>query len=141
MLITAALLVALQAAAAPTTVTCSVKDDPAGRVYRLSKTAVDAGWRIARRTRAQTAWIELALPGAHPSLTATSASLSYTNANGGRQVKLEVGPDHARLDVWVDYGLEVNVDPNLDPRVDELTTHGVLDALECTIDGVEERNR
>jgi hypothetical protein len=91
-------------------------------------------WTIARRTRDEPAWLELTLPGAAPVITATTASLSYTNANGGRHVALDVRPDRAELDVWVDHGLEVNIDPDLDPRVDELTTGGVLRALDCRIE-------
>jgi hypothetical protein len=135
-LIIAGVTGALQASA-PDTVTCSVKNDPAARVYRLAKTA-DAQrspvWTIARRTRAAPAWLQLTLPGAAPVITATTASLSYTNANGGRHVALDVGPGRAELDVWVDHGLEVNIDPDLDPRVDELTTGGVLRALDCRIE-------
>jgi hypothetical protein len=50
---------------------------------------------------------------------------------------LNVQPGQAELEVWVDHGLEVNIDPDLDPRVDELTTQGVLRALECTFDRLE----
>jgi hypothetical protein len=172
-LIIAGLAAALQAA--PSSVTCSVKNDPGRRVYRLSNVppgrvsgnrgapnpaeaashaegaagshpegepGAEAGarggqWRIAVRTGDDPAWIELMLPGADPSFTNSTASLSYTNANGGRHVVLNVQPGHAELEVWVDHGLEVNIDPDLDPRVDELTTQGVLRALECTFDRLE----
>jgi len=134
-LIIAGVAAALQASA-PQIVTCSVTNDPAGRVYRLTKKADAQGalvWTIARRTAKAPDWIELALPGAAPAITATTASLSYTNANGGRHVALDVRPGRAELDVWVDHGLEVNIEPDLDPRVDELTTGGVLRALDCRI--------
>jgi hypothetical protein len=136
LLIIAGAAAALQAPA-PSTITCSVRNDPAGRVYRLARKADARGslvWTIARHTREERDWIELALPGARPAITGTTASLSYTNANGGRHVALDVRPDRAELDVWVDHGLEVNIDPDLDPRVDELTTGGVLRALDCKIE-------
>ena len=40
----------------------------------------------------------------------------------------------SRLEVWVDYGLEVNVEPDLDPHVDRLNTDGPLTAIDCAID-------
>ena len=135
-LIIAGVAGALQASS-PDMVTCSVRNDPAARIYRLAKRADPQGasvWTIARRTRDEPAWLELTLPGAAPVITATTASLSYTNANGGRHVALDVRPDRAEIDVWVDHGLEVNIDPDLDPRVDELTTGGVLRGLDCRIE-------
>ena len=78
------------------------------------------------------AWIDLKLPGAAPAVTAGTAKLSYRNANGGRHVDLDVSNAGSRIDVWVDYGLEVNIEPDLDPRVDRLNTEGPLTALQCT---------
>ena len=87
-----------------------------------------------RDTETRTAWIDLLLPGAKPVITTTTAKLAYRNANGGRQVDLDVSPAGARLDVWVDHGLEVNIEPDLDPRVDRLNTDGPLTGAECTIE-------
>jgi hypothetical protein len=78
-------------------------------------------------------WIDLTLPGAAPAVTAATAKLSYRNANGGRHVDLDVSDAGSRIDVWVDYGLEVNIEPDLDPRVDRLNTEGPLKALQCTV--------
>jgi hypothetical protein len=86
-----------------------------------------------RDAESKGAWIDLLLPGARPELTANTARLSYRNSNGGRQVNLEVSAAGSRLDVWVDHGLEVNVEPDLDPRVDRLNTEGPVVALECTV--------
>ncbi len=33
----------------------------------------------------------------------------------------------SRLDVYVDYGLDVNIEPDLDPDVDRMNTEGPLD--------------
>jgi hypothetical protein len=119
-------------------VTCRVQDDPDARVFKLRPSTPTQGsgrrWQLSmhdRETRDQ--WIQLALPGAVPAITRESAKLSYRNANGGRQVDLEVGPGASRLDVWVDYGLDVNIEPDLDPRVDRLNTHGPITTVACTI--------
>jgi hypothetical protein len=82
-----------------------------------------------------TKWIRLALPGAAPAVADGVASVRYKNANGGRQVTLDVAKDHARLDVYVDHGLEVNIEPDLDPAVDRMNTNGPLTALDCTVAG------
>jgi hypothetical protein len=124
---------------APVSVTCRVRDDPDARVFVLQEAGPSAAggprrWQLSMRDReSKDAWIHLALPGASPAITAAAAKLSYRNANGGRQVELEVGPAASRLDVWVDYGLDVNIEPDLDPRVDRLNTHGPITALTCTI--------
>jgi hypothetical protein len=75
----------------------------------------------------------LPLPRATPELAADRVSLTYKTANGGRQVTLAATPAQSTLDVYVDFGLEVNVDANLDPRVDDMNTHGGA-AMRCTID-------
>jgi hypothetical protein len=123
-------------------VTCRVHNDPDARVFKLRQSASTLGsghrWELSMRDRETKAgWIQLALPGAVPAITRESAKLSYRNANGGRQVDLEVGPGASRLDVWVDYGLDVNIEPDLDPRVDRLNTHGPIAALACTIGTAE----
>jgi hypothetical protein len=123
-------------------VICRVQDDPDARVFRLRPSTSTQGsghrWQLSMRDReSKDGWIQLALPGAVPAITRESAKLSYRNANGGRQVDLEAGPSASRLDVWVDYGLDVNIEADLDPRVDRLNTHGPITALACTIGPVE----
>jgi hypothetical protein len=61
------------------------------------------------------------------------ASLVFRNANGGRQVELDVKPGAARLDIFVDYGLDVNIDADLDPDVDRMNTEGPLADLSCQV--------
>ncbi len=125
----------------PAPVTCRVRDDARGREFVLrhadpprASGAVEPRWQLSMRdVETRGAWIDLLLPGAKPALTATTAKLSYRNANGGRQVTLDVSPAGSSLDVWVDHGLEVNIEPDLDPRVDRLNTEGRITALECTI--------
>jgi hypothetical protein len=78
-------------------------------------------------------WIRLALRGAEPNLAVGTASLTFKNANGGRQVTLDVTPARASLDVFVDHGLEVNIEPDLDPAVDRMNTNGPLTSLDCAV--------
>ena len=79
-------------------------------------------------------WVRLSLRGAQPRIAGTALPRSpCKNANGGRQVTLDVTPEHASLDVFVDHGLEVNIEPDLDPAVDRMNTNGPLTALDCTV--------
>jgi hypothetical protein len=133
---------AAQEADAPGAVTCRVRDDARGREFVLRAADPQPGvpggleprWQLSMRDlESKGAWIDLLLPGAKPALTATTAKLSYRNANGGRQVNLQVSPVGSSLDVWVDHGLEVNIEPDLDPRVDRLNTDGPITTLQCTL--------
>jgi hypothetical protein len=133
---------AAQEADAPGAVTCRVRDDARGREFVLRPADPQPGapggleprWQLSMRdVESKSAWIDLLLPGAKPALTATTAKLSYRNANGGRQVNLQVSPAGSSLDVWVDHGLEVNIEPDLDPRVDRLNTDGPIATLQCTL--------
>src|SRR4051812_2693923 len=121
------------------TVTCRGPDDAREREFVLRaawgpNASAAARWQLSRRdVEPGGAWIALKPPNAAPALTAATAKLSYRNANGGRHVDLDVSEAGSRIDVWVDYGLEVNIEPDLDPRVDRLNTEGPLTALQCTI--------
>jgi len=114
-------------------VTCRLAEDPAARVWTLEPAGT--GWRLSfRGAETRQAPVRLALPGARPDVTPSAARLSYKNANGGRQVELALGSGQAaRFEVWVDHGLEVNIEPDLDPRVDLMNTHGPLEGVQCTI--------
>jgi hypothetical protein len=114
-------------------VTCRVPADPAERVYRLHREGdVWLLTFLSRETRGQA--IRLELPRAAPAITAGSVTLSYRNANGGRQVELRATTNTSSLDVWVDYGLDVNIDLDLDPRVDLMNTKGPLADVRCVIE-------
>ena len=131
---TAFLIVALyagaQSAAAPV-VTCRADGDPAGRVFRFDEK--DGVWRLSFSSHELgDRWLRLKLPNARPEIAADSFRLSYRNANGGRQVDLAVTPAGSALDVWVDHGLEVNIEPDLDPRVDLMNTEGALEGVQCS---------
>jgi hypothetical protein len=116
-------------------VTCRARDAVQSRVFVLEPAGPDStAWRLSMQDRESGAkWIRLALPGAQPAISDGTASLRYKNANGGRQVTLNVAKDHASLDVYVDHGLEVNIEPDLDPAVDRMNTNGPLTALDCTV--------
>jgi hypothetical protein len=126
---------ALLAADAPS-VTCQLTGDWRARVYHLDQAPESAQpvWRLSMKDRESgEKWIRLSLPGAAPQLGDGIAHLSFKNGNGGRQVTLDVTPTGARLDVFVDYGLDVNIEPDLDPAVDRMSTGGPLTALTCRI--------
>lgn len=114
------------------TVTCRVESDADRRVYVLDKDG--DRWRLSFKSRETgDGWVRLALPGAAPEVSGKRVRLSYRNANGGRQIDLVAGPSRSSLDVWVDYGLDVNIEPDLDPRVDLMTTDGPLAGISCAV--------
>jgi len=114
-------------------VTCTVPGDAEARTWVLEQASGSGHWQLTFTSRTMTRPVRLALPGARPAMSATGATLSYKNANGGRQVELKADEATATLDVWVDHGLEVNIEPDLDPRVDLMNTHGALEGVRCTI--------
>jgi hypothetical protein len=130
-------LFALLAQAAPITagtVICNGTASAAGREFVLDRPAAEQPWRLSYRDREHPSWIRLALEGAAPVFGAGTATLRFRNANGGRQVELDVTPTGARIDVYVDYGLDVNIESALAPEVDRMNTNGSLTSLSCRID-------
>lgn len=118
-------------------VTCSVRNDARHRVYTLDQTpgTTPTLWRLSMRdTESGERWIRLSLRGAEPRIAAGTASLAYKNANGGRVITLDVTPGKATLDVFADHGLEVNIEPDLNPAVDRMTTNGPLTSVDCTVE-------
>ena len=115
-------------------VLCSGTGPAAGREFVLDRPGADRPWRLSYRDREHPQWIRVTLAGAAPDIGEGTARLRYRNANGGRQVELEVTPGAARLDVYVDYGLDVNIDPDLDPDVDRMNTGGPLTTLQCRVE-------
>jgi hypothetical protein len=123
-------------AQAPPSVTCELTADSRGRVYVLDRAAGSdsSAWRLSLKDRESgDKWIRLTLPGAEPQFGNGTVRLSYRNGNGGRQVALDVTPQGSRLDVFVDYGLDVNIEPDLDPEVDRMSTGGPVAALNCRV--------
>ena len=114
-------------------VACTGAGPANGRQFVLDRPVPERPWRLSYRDREHPRWIRVPLDGAAPVIGEHTATLQYRNANGGRQIQLDVAPGRARLDVYVDYGLDVNIEPDLDPDVDLMNTHGPLTTLTCTI--------
>lgn len=116
-------------------VTCRVPGDPQARVYVLEASAAGASWRLSfQSAETKQVPVRLSLPGARPHINGANVSLTYRNGNGGRIISLSVQDGASALDVWVDYGLDVNVEPDLDPRVDLMNTHGPLQGVQCGVE-------
>ncbi len=117
-------------------VVCNGNGPAAGREFVLDRAAADRPWRLSYRDREHPQWLRVTLENAAPDIGTATARLRYRNANGGRQVDLDVAPGRARLDVYVDYGLDVNIEPDLDPDVDRMNTDGPLTTLQCRVERV-----
>jgi hypothetical protein len=130
-------LIAAVALNTTTAVRCTVKDDPHARVYELQRSGEGARtqWQLAMRSReAGSSPVVLALPDAKPLVTDTQVALEYRTLNGGRTVNWKVaaaGP--ATLEIYANFELEVNVEADLDPRVELMNTEGPISALACTL--------
>jgi hypothetical protein len=118
--------------AAPSVI-CAGRGPAAGRELVLERAGRTGPWQLRYRDREHPRWIVLALPGAAPVIASGTARLKFRNANGGRQVEIDVEPGKARVDIYVDYGLDVNIDANLDPEVDRMNTDGPLTDLACEV--------
>jgi hypothetical protein len=127
------LLLALQVVPTSTklAVGCAVVGDPDARVYELRRER-DGRWVLMMLSR-KTGPIVLPLPDAKPIITGTEVTLSYETLNGGREVEWRVAPSGATLDVHANFELEVNVEADLDPRVELMNTEGPISKLSCEI--------
>jgi hypothetical protein len=75
----------------------------------------------------------VALPStASVQLTSEEVRVRARTSNGGIDVNLTGRPAQARLDIYVSYELEVNVDASLTPAIDDLNTDGPI-AVRCEI--------
>jgi len=137
----ALLLIPLLASDPTTTlVRCSVNDDPHGRVYELQRSGEGerAKWMMTMRSReAGASPVVLPLPDAKPMIGERRLELEYRTLNGGRNVKWRVDAAGASsIDVYTNFELEVNIDADLDPRVELMNTEGAIDNLSCAIEPV-----
>jgi hypothetical protein len=132
-----ALLFFLALAPAISVVRCSVKDDAHARVYELQRSGEGdrAQWSMTLRSReAGPIPVVLPLPDAKPLVANGQVAIDYRTLNGGRTVKWKVdAAGSAALDVYTNFELEVNVDANLDPRIELMNTEGPITKLSCAI--------
>lgn len=125
-LLALAILFAQAATSFPTVVArCEVRGDSDARAYELQSDSARTRWRLMMRgKKAGSSPVFLPLPDAKPSIAGNSMSLTYRTLNGGREVHWEVGATGATLDVHANFELEVNVEADLDPRVELMNTDG-----------------
>jgi len=120
----------------PLAVGCSVVGDQDARVFELRRAPDPRGndWVLLMKSRkAGSAPVILPLPDARPELSRTHVTLSNETLNGGRHIEWRVTPAGASLDVHVNFELEVNIEADLDPRVELMNTEGALTRLTCEI--------
>jgi hypothetical protein len=130
------LVLLLQSLSADIVARCRVIDDPDSRVFELRRQG-EAGaprWSLAMRsTRTGKRDIVLPLPGARPVIADTILKLDYETLNGGRDIAWSIAPGKSSLDVHANFELEVNIEPDLDPRVEWMNTDGPITAIACTV--------
>lgn len=129
-----ALLMVAQVATGPVA-TCSVPGDPQQRAWILERR--DTAWRIVFRSRAlDQPQVTLLIPNAAPAIEEGGMRLSHNSANGGRTIDWRITDGASTLDLYVNHGLEVNVEADLDPAVDLMNTDGPI-AMRCSLTGAK----
>jgi opacity protein-like surface antigen len=120
-----------QAAAVEAVATCRAPGDPLERVWSLEP-AAPGRWRVVFSSKSlDKPRVELPLADAAPRFAESTISLSFSSANGGRRIEWQIADGAASLDLFVNHGLEVNVERDLDPAVDEMNTNGKIE-LTCS---------
>lgn len=126
-MIAAALVFLAQAAGTETVATCRVPNDPQQRVWSLERAAPDR-WLVAFSSRSlDKPRVELPLAAAQPVVASAHISLEFTSGNGGRKITWSIDNGPSRLDLFVNHGLEVNVERDLDPAVESMNTDGTIE--------------
>ena len=127
-----AMLMLAQAAGAETLATCHVPGDSQQRVWILERDAGAAQQLsvVFRSPGLDRPRVALQLAGATILTTDTEIRVAAKSANGGRSVDWRITNGPSTLDLYVNHGLEVNVERDLDPAVDLMNTDGPL-AVEC----------
>jgi hypothetical protein len=121
------LLLVAQVAAAETVATCRVPNDPQQRVWTLER--LPSTWRIVFSSNTlDKPRVELPVP-LPPE--GSGRTLLYVSANGGRRIDWRINSGPSTLDLYVNHGLEVNVERDLDPAVELMNTDGPL-AVICS---------
>ena len=132
-------LLFVQAALGQTVATCRVPEDPQRREWALERRDVSGAsspeWRVVFRGRMlDKPVVELRLPGATPAIAPGEVRLSFSSSNGGRSAEWRAVNGPSTLDLHVSHGLEVNVEADLDPAVDQMNTEGPI-AVVCSVSG------
>ena len=121
----ALLATALQPAVPVAVVECTIDADPQHRVYRLVDHGTDRNpqwWLTLRSESLGDRIVELPLPDARVDRGSDRLRLISASKNGGLAVELAAGAEHSRLDVFVNFELEVNVWRDLSPEVERMNT-------------------
>ena len=128
-MIIAALFFAAQVAPAETVATCRVPNDPQQRTWSLERVAPST-WRVVFSARSlDKPRVELPLANAQPVITDREVRLSFASANGGRRIEWAITNGPSTLDLLVSHGLEVNVERDLDPAVEQMNTEGSIEVV------------
>lgn len=127
-----AMLMLAQAAGAEILATCHVPGDSQQRVWILERDrgAAQQLSVVFRSRGLDRPRVALQLPGATIVTTETDIRVAAKSANGGRSVDWRITDGPSTLDLYVNHGLEVNVERDLDPAVDLMNTDGPM-AVEC----------
>lgn len=120
-----ALLLAAQVAGVDTLATCRAPNDPDERSWSLVRRdgVLIVQYRARGLDRPQ---VEMRLPGVMPVVVAGETRVSFKSFNGGRSIDWRISGGGSALDLYVNHGLEVNVEPDLDPAVDLMNTEGAV---------------
>jgi hypothetical protein len=121
----AAIFLMAQVAGFGTLATCRAPNDPQQRTWSLIRR--DGAYLVVYRSRSlDTPQVELRLPGVVPAVLGDETRVSFKSANGGRSVEWRIKAADSTLDLYVNHGLEVNVEADLDPTVDSMNTDGAI---------------
>jgi hypothetical protein len=124
-----ALLLVAQVAGVETLATCSPPENPDQRSWTLVRG--DAGLVVVYRAKTlDKPQVALRVPGATAATDAAATIVSFKSANGGRSVEWRIADRDSTLSLYVNHGLEVNVEADLDPAVDLMNTEGEI-AIVC----------
>ena len=131
----ALLATALQPAAPVAVAECTIDADPRHRVYRLVDhgTRRDPQWWLTLQSESLgDGIVELPLPDARVDRGPDRLRLTSASKNGGLAVEHAAEAEHSRLDVFVNFELEVNVWRDLSPEVEQMNTESAA-GVRCRV--------
>ena len=136
-----ALLMLAQAAGTDTLATCHLPGDSQERVWILERDhgAAQLLSVVFRSRDLDRPRVVLQLPGSTILMMASEIRVAAKSANGGRSVEWRITNGPSTLDVYVNHGLEVNVERDLDPAVDLMNTDGPIEVV-CATSGIGNRD-